>query len=281
VVIEVDFLTPTRVRELAGRFGFKPSKTLGQNFVVDANTVRRIVRLAEVGAGDRVVEVGAGMGTLTLGLAAVAEQVVAIELDRALIPILEEVTGPLGNVEIVHADALEVDYEALCGAAPHRFVSNLPYNIATPLIARILETAECISDLVVTMQAEVGRRLVAGPGSKEYGSLSVLVAYHCASRVAGRVPRKVFWPEPKVDSVVVRMQRRPPPVDVDFTKLMTIVHAAFAQRRKMVRNSIASVLGLPPDEVVGNLEAAGVSPAARAEMLGIEDYARLVETFDL
>lgn len=278
---EVDLLNPTRIRELAGRYGFRPSKALGQNFVVDANTVRRIVRMAEVGAGDKVVEVGAGMGTLTLGLAAATERVIAIELDRGLIPVLEEVVGSLPNVEIVHADALEVDYEALCGGEPHRFVSNLPYNIATPLIARLLETAGCITDFVVTMQAEAGRRLVAGPGSKDYGAVSVLVAYHCAARVVGKVGRKVFWPEPKVDSVVVRMQRRPPPVGVEFSKLMTIVRAAFSQRRKMVRNSIGGALGLPLDEAARNIEAAGVSPAARAESLGIEDFARLAEAFGL
>jgi 16S rRNA (adenine1518-N6/adenine1519-N6)-dimethyltransferase len=270
-------LTATQIRDLARRHDFRPSKALGQNFVVDPNTIRRIVRLAEVSPDDRVLEVGAGVGALTVALAERAASVTAIEIDRHLLPALEEVVGGLSNVEVVGGDAMAMDIGQLLGGREHRLVANLPYNIATPLLAGMLSDQPLLTDFVVMVQREVGERLIAPPGSKAYGGVSVLVAYHCTGRLLGRVPRTVFWPPPTVDSVLVRLTRRPAPVAVDPVPLMRVVHAAFGQRRKTVRNSLASVLGLAPEAVEQAVAAAGLDPGARAETFGLEEFARLTE----
>ncbi|MGH2719046.1 MAG: 16S rRNA (adenine(1518)-N(6)/adenine(1519)-N(6))-dimethyltransferase RsmA [Actinomycetota bacterium] len=273
-------LTATSVRALARRHGFTPSQVLGQNFVVDPNTIRRIVRLAGVQPDDRVLEIGAGVGALTVGLSAEAASVIAVEIDRRVLVALHEVVDPLGNVEVVAGNAMALDLAALLGGVPHRLVANLPYNIATPLIAGVLERVEAVVDLVVMVQREVGERLVAGPGSKAYGAVSVLTAYHCERSLLGRVPPTVFWPVPAVDSVLVRLTRRPPPVAVDPGELMATVHAAFGQRRKTIRNSLSSVLGRPPAVVEPALATAGIDPGARAETLGLEAFARLTVALD-
>lgn len=273
----VSQLTATQIRDLARRHGVRPSQALGQNFVVDPNTVRRIVRLAEVGPQDRVLEIGAGLGALTVVLAEQAASVMAVEIDRRVLPALAEVVGNLGNVEVVAGDAMALDYAGLLGGRPHRLVANLPYNIATPLVADLLAGVPEVVDLVVMVQREAGERLVARPGSKVYGAVSVRVAYHCEARLLGRVPATVFWPVPAVESVLVRLTRRPPPVDVDPAALMTVVHAAFAQRRKTIRNSLASVLHRPPSGVEAALDAAGIEPGARAETVGLEAFAALAK----
>jgi len=270
-------LTATQIRDLARRHGFRPSKALGQNFVIDPNTIRRIVRLAEVGPEDRVVEVGAGVGALTLALAQHAASVTAVEVDRRILPALGEVVGGLVNVEIVGGDAMELDFPGLLGGREHRLVSNLPYNIATPLLASLLSGCPAIGDFVVMVQREVGERLIAPPGSKAYGGVSVLVAYHCSARLLGRIPATVFWPVPTVESVLVRLTRRPAPVPVAPEPLMRVVDAAFAQRRKTVRIALSSVLELPPGEVEKALAAAELDPGARAETFGLEAFARLTE----
>ena len=272
-------LTATQIRDLARRHGFRPSKALGQNFVVDPNTIRRIVRLAEVSADDRVLEVGAGVGALTVALAERAASVTAVEVDRYLLPALEEVAGGFSNVEIVAGDAMEMDLGSLLGGREHRLVANLPYNIATPLLAGMLSDRPEIGDFVVMVQREVGERLIAPPGSKAYGGVSVLVAYHCTARLLGRIPPTVFWPAPTVESVLIRLSRRAPPVAVEPASLMRVVHAAFAQRRKTVRNSLAAGLDLAPDAVERAVAAAGLDPGARAETFGLEDFARLTEAF--
>lgn len=270
-------LTPTAVRDLARRHGIRPSRSLGQNFVIDPNTVRRIVRLAEVHSDEYVVEVGAGLGTLTLGLADVAKHVLAIEIDRRLIPALAEVVGEAVNVEVVEADAMGLDFSGLLKGHPHRFISNLPYNIATPLVAGLLESTPEITDFTIMVQREVGERLAAKPGSKTYGSVSVLVAYHCETRVLGRVPSTVFWPRPKVESVLVGLRRRPSPVDVEYEQLMKVVRASFAQRRKTARNSIAAILDLPAADVAAALAEAEVEPDSRAESLSLQEFARIAK----
>lgn len=269
-------LGPADVRELARRYGVVPSKALGQNFVIDPNTIRRIVRLAEVLPSDRVIEVGAGLGTLTLALAGAARHVIAIELDRRLLPALREVMAGETNVEVVAGDAMELDFAPLVAAGDHRMVANLPYNIATPLIATLLKERPEIVDFVVMVQREAGERFVAKPGSKAYGAVSLLVAYHTEARLLGKVPASVFWPVPRVESLLVRLTRRPPQVDVAGAELMRVVRAAFSQRRKTIRNTLASGLELGVGEVEAALASAGVDPGARAESLGLEEFAELV-----
>lgn len=274
---DVKILTASAARDLARRHAIRPSRALGQNFVIDPNTIRRVVRLAGVIPQDRVVEVGAGLGTLTLGLAEIAERVVAIEVDRRILPALTEVVGGLANVEIVVGDALRLDYRSILGGTAHRFISNLPYNIATPLLTQLLEEVPVIEDFVAMVQREVGERLVASPGSRTYGAVSVLVAFHCEAMMLGRVPATVFWPAPEVESVLVRLVRRPPPVGISSVHLMRVVRAAFSQRRKTVRNALASALGLASADIELSLAAAGVPAAARAESLGIEEFARIAQ----
>jgi 16S rRNA (adenine1518-N6/adenine1519-N6)-dimethyltransferase len=273
-------LTASDVRDLARRHGIRPSKALGQNFVIDPNTIRRIVRLAAVDAEDRVLEVGAGLGTLTLALADTARQVIAVEFDRALLPALEEVLEGVSNVEIVAADAMAIEYGSLLGGLSHRFISNLPFNLATPLLTKLLEEVPQIGDFMVMVQREVGERLVASPGSKVYGSISVLVGYYAEGKVLGRVSPSVFWPAPRVESVLIQLVRRPPPVDVAIEPLMKAARGAFSQRRKTVRNALAAALGRDPDEVEKALKTAEVDPGSRAESLGLEDFARIARAFE-
>jgi 16S rRNA (adenine1518-N6/adenine1519-N6)-dimethyltransferase len=270
-------LTAGDVRRIARSHGIRPSQRLGQNFVIDPNTIRKIVRVADVGPRDRVLEIGAGVGTLTIGLAEKAAEVVAVEFDRALVPALTEVIGPLGNVRLVEADAMRLDYSSILMGRPHRFVSNLPYALAVPLISKLLREQREVTSFVAMVQKEVGERLVAPPGSRTYGAISVLVSYFCLGEVVSRISPTVFWPRPKVWSVLIKLDRRPPPVSVDIETLMKVVTAAFAQRRKTVRNSLASSLPKSPAEVETALQRAEVDPGARAETLGINDFARIAE----
>lgn len=265
------------VRELARRHGIRPSKALGQNFVMDPNTIRRIVRLAEVGPDDRVLEVGAGFGTLTLGLAAVAKEVVAVEFDRSLIPALEEVTSEVPNVRIIEGDAMQLDYEEVLRGGPHTFVSNLPYSLAVPLLTKLLEEVPAIPKFVATVQREVGERLVARPGIKSYAAVSVLIDYYCARRTLGKVSPNVFWPKPNVWSVIVELVRQPPPVRMPISELMPLVWGAFSQRRKTIRNSLAAWSGRPTSEMETLLREVEIDPGVRAERLSIQDFARIAE----
>lgn len=275
---EPRLLTATAVRDLARRHGIHPSRALGQHFVIDPNTIRRVVRLAGLTHADNVLEVGAGLGTLTLGLAGAVASVTAVEIDRAVLPALEEVAGGLPNVRIVAGDAMALDWSSLLGVEgeePRRMVSNLPYNIATPLLATMLEEVPQIEDFVVMVQREAGERLVAGPGSKAYGAVSVLVALHAEAALLGAVPRTVFWPQPGVDSVLLRITRRPSPVSVPGEPLMRVVRASFSHRRKTLRNALSTALGRNVAEIEEALRAAGVDPGARAEALALEDFARI------
>lgn len=262
---------------MARRHDIHPTKALGQNFVIDQNTIRRIVRLAEVEKTDRIIEVGAGVGTLTLALADAGAHVTAIELDRQLIPALTEVLAGLNNVEVVVADAMKVDYSSMVKDGECRLVSNLPYNIATPLIATLLEEVPRITDFVAMVQREAAERFVAPPGSKTYGAVSLLIAYHCEAKLLGKVPASVFWPAPKVESLIVRLTRRPAPVEVSCEELMRVVRAAFGQRRKTVRNSLAAVLECPVARVEEALVRAGIDPDTRAESLGLQEFAALTK----
>jgi 16S rRNA (adenine1518-N6/adenine1519-N6)-dimethyltransferase len=270
--------TASEIRALARKYDVKPSKSLGQNFVIDPNTIRRIVRLAKVSSEDNVIEVGAGFGSLTMELASSARRVRAIEFDRKLVKALSETVGSFENVEIQYGDALKLDYSKLLGGREHRFISNLPFNIGTPLVAKLLEGTPEITDFVVLVQREVGERLVASPGSKTYGGVSVLVRYHCNTDILGKVPGTVFWPSPKVESILVHLVRRPPPFETPSSELMKIVRAAFSQRRKTLVNSLTSGLELEAEHVRGALSSAGLSEQARAEELSVEDFDRLARS---
>lgn len=254
-----------RLREVLAAHGVRPTKTLGQNFVIDPNTIRKVLEVARVSPEDTVLEIGAGAGSLTLGLAAATRHVIAVEVDPGLIEALGETLAGVDNVEVVEADALSIP---LGGIEATKLVANLPYNIAVPVVMRVLEEAPRISELVVMTQREVGERLVAGPGSKIYGQVSVLVAYFGQATLAAKISRRAFWPVPNVDSVLVRIARAERS-DVPPETLFPLVKGAFAQRRKTLRNNLVPPAGRTPEEV---LAAAGVDPGARAEQLALEDF---------
>jgi 16S rRNA (adenine1518-N6/adenine1519-N6)-dimethyltransferase len=266
-------LTPAEVRDLATRLGVRPTKTLGQNFVHDGNTIRRIVRAASLDASDVVVEVGPGLGSLTLGLLDAAARVVAVELDPVLAAALPGTVAERsdGDLAVVTGDALRV--EALPGPEPTALVANLPYNVAVPVLLTMLERFPSIRHGLVMVQQEVADRLTAGPGSKVYGIPSVKLAWHAAARQAGSVPRSVFWPVPNVDSGLVAFTRREPP-EGDRAAVFAVVDAAFAQRRKTLRAALAGWAGSPAAAEAA-LRAAGVDPGLRGEALGVEEFARV------
>ncbi|HET6951447.1 MAG TPA: 16S rRNA (adenine(1518)-N(6)/adenine(1519)-N(6))-dimethyltransferase RsmA [Acidimicrobiales bacterium] len=268
-------LSPRQVRDLLDEYGLAPSRALGQHFVVDPNTVRRIARLAGVGPGDRVVEIGPGLGSLTLALAETGAAVTAVEVDRHLLPALHRVVDPVG-VRVVQGDALRLDWDEVLGPAgsgpPWALVANLPYNVATPLVLDLLAGVPAIDRMLVMVQREVGERLAARPGDKAYGIPSVKVAYRAEAEVVGRVPPTVFVPPPRVESVLVRLRRLPePPVDADPDLLFRLVEAGFGQRRKMLRRSLAGLVE------PAAFAAAGVRPEARAEELDLRAWSRLAD----
>ena len=258
------------IKSLLARHGVTPTRRLGQNFLTDPNLVARIVRTAGVGAGDNVVEVGAGTGTLTKALAATGATVVAYEVDTRLVPLLEETLGGL-TVELRAEDVTEVDLAAALGPGEWTMVANLPYNVGTPLILDVLRTTPQITTLVVMVQREVADRLVARPGSKAYGLPSVITAIHTSAEIAFPVPPEVFYPVPEVDSAVVRMSRQVPPSCADAA--IELAGAAFRQRRKMLRRSLQHVL----EDSVATLAAAAISETARPEELSPADFVRLAE----
>ena len=271
-------------RELLDSNGLSPNRSLGQHFVVDPNTVRRIARLAGVGPGDNVIEVGAGLGALTLALAETGAAVTAVEIDRGLVPLLRRLVEPAA-VTVVEGDAMALDWHALLGdapgpgsggrSAPWVLVANLPYNVATPLIADLLRDVPAIARMLVMVQREAGERLVAGPGDSAYGGVSVRVAYWAEAAIVGRVPASVFLPRPDVESVLVELRRRTEPAlgpEVDRARLFALITAGFGQRRKMLRRSLA---GLVDAEA---FVAAEVRPEARAEELDLAAWARLARS---
>ncbi len=284
---------PADIHDLLEANDLRPSRALGQNFVADGNTVRRIVKLAGVTEGRRVVEIGAGLGSLTLALAEAGADVTAVEIDRHVLPVLRTQVEPLG-VRVVEADALVLDWSELLsegGAAGHdqepwALVANLPYNVAVPLVIRVLEEAPDVSSLLVMVQREVGERLAASAGQEAYGAVSVKVAYWATAKVVGRVPASVFIPRPRVESVLVRLDRHPGvvpsrpgrgreggapvgPGDPTYDRLFAVVRGGFAHRRKMLRRSLD---GLVTPEA---FEVTGVRATDRAEDLSLGQWERL------
>lgn len=289
----MDYLTSSSIRALCDRFGIAPKKSLGQNFLADPNTARRIAALADVGPGDAVLEIGPGLGSLTVALVERGAHVRAVELDARVAAALREVLGLESGVDVRVADALHTPLEPLLsdpppgatrgraegaeGAAGWTCVSNLPYNVAVPVVVRLLEEAPEIERMVVLVQREVGERLAAGPGDGQYGAVSVKVAYYSEASLLGVVPPTVFVPRPKVESILVGLVRRAdPPVTVpDVPALFSLVRAGFAQRRKMLRRSLQPALGARTEAVLAD---AGVAPTARAENLGLEEWAAVARS---
>jgi 16S rRNA (adenine1518-N6/adenine1519-N6)-dimethyltransferase len=273
-------LAPADVRRLATALGVRPTKRLGQNFVTDANTVRRIVATAALSGDDVVLEVGPGLGSLTLGLLPAVAHVVAVEIDPVLaaeLPRTVATRQPAASarLSVVTADALSL--RELPGPAPTALVANLPYNVAVPVVLHLLESVPTIERGLVMVQAEVADRVVAPPGSRTYGVPTVKIAWWAAATRAGAVPRSVFWPVPNVDSALVRLERRPPPrTSATRAEVFAVVDAAFAQRRKSLRAALAGWAGSPAlaEEA---LRAAGVEPSTRGEALDVTTFARLAE----
>ena len=275
---EPALLGAAEVREIAARLGVRPTKTLGQNFVIDPNTVRRIVRTAAVGPADHVVEVGPGLGSLTLGLLVEVAAVTAVEVDPVLAAELPAtaarfVPAYADRLTVVTGDALRLD--SLPGPPPTALVANLPYNVSVPVLLHVLELFPSIRRLLVMVQSEVADRLAAPPGSRTYGVPSVKAAWYADVRRAGAVGRRVFWPAPNVDSGLVAMDRREPPAtSATRAEVFALVDAAFAQRRKTLRAALAGWAGSSAAAEAA-LRAAGIDPSLRGEAITVEDFARL------
>ncbi|MGH1561863.1 16S rRNA (adenine(1518)-N(6)/adenine(1519)-N(6))-dimethyltransferase RsmA [Mumia sp. DW29H23] len=279
---DVRLLGPGDVRALAEELDVVPTKKRGQNFVIDANTVRRIVRAAEVGPDDVVLEVGPGLGSLTLALLDEVRHVVAVEIDERLAQALPSTIATFapsrtGDVDVLHADALQV--RDLPGPAPTALVANLPYNVSVPVLLHLFEQVPTIERGLVMVQAEVADRLTAGPGSRTYGVPSVKASWYADVRPAGRVGRTVFWPAPNVDSGLVAWTRREPPAGADRRRVFAVVDAAFAQRRKTLRAALAGIAG-GADRAEAALHAAGISPQERGEQLDLAAYVRIAVALD-
>lgn len=275
-------LGPGDVRALADRLGLRPSKQRGQNFVVDPNTVRRVARLAGVGAADTVLEVGPGLGSLTLALldaTAPDGSVVAVEVDRRLaaeLPatVAERAPASAGRLHVVTDDALRLG--SVPGPAPTALVANLPYNVAVPVLLHLFALLPTVRRALVMVQAEVADRLVAGPGSRTYGVPSVKTAWYGTASLAGRVSRSVFWPAPHVDSALVAWRRHDAERPGDRDRVFGVVDAAFAQRRKTLRSTLAALAGSPA-AAERALRAAGVDPGARGEQLDVDAFVRVAD----
>ena len=268
------------VRALAAGLGIRPTKKLGQNFVVDANTVRRIVRESAVADDDVVLEVGPGLGSLTLALLGVAARVTAVEIDEVLaaaLPqtVVERAPSAASRLDVVRADALRID--RLPGPSPTTLVANLPYNVAVPVVLHVLQTFTTIGSALVMVQAEVADRMAAPPGSRTYGVPSAKIAWYAQAQRAGTIGRGVFWPVPNVDSALVRLARRAPPATTATREeVFTVVDAAFGQRRKSLRAALSGWAGSPAAAEQA-LRNAGIDPGARGESLDIAAFARLAE----
>ena len=279
--MSASLLGANEIRELAAELDVTPTKKLGQNFVHDPGTVRRIVQTAKVKQGEHILEVGPGLGSLTLGLLETGASVTAIEIDERLAARLPQTAAehaPGAQLDVIVSDALQVQDVP---GEPVALVANLPYNVSVPVLLHLLERLPSLERGVVMVQAEVGERIVAGPGSKVYGSPSVKAAWYGTWSSAGLVGRKVFWPVPNVDSILISYTERDTPRGSEELrrKVFRIVDAAFGQRRKMLRQALSPLLGENAAATSLVLEASGIDPTSRGETVGIDDYVRLAEAW--
>ena len=274
---------PSQTAAVMRRFGWRFIRDLGQNFLIDANVLRKIVDAAALRPDDIVLEVGTGIGTLTEALAAKAAYVVSVEIDRRLLPILAETLAGLDNVKILPQDAMAVtaDQLEIDGGRPAKMVANLPYNIAAPVILKYFAGLPSIKSMVVMVQREIAERIMAEPGTKDYSAFTVKLRYFAGAQWLQAVSRRVFVPPPKVDSAIIKLTRwEKAPVEVGPERLFAVVTAGFSQRRKMLVNALAtSALGVTKDRAAAALEAAGVPPNARAEELSLAEFASLANYF--
>lgn len=273
---------PSTIKDIKERYGFKLSKSLGQNFLTDKNIIDRIIGSAEIGPDDLVIEIGPGIGVITREAAETAKKVIAVEIDKNLIPILKETLSDVDNVEIVNQDILKTDVNQLIAnqgdsISGVKIIGNLPYYITTPIIMKLLEDGVMADSITVMMQKEVADRIKASPGTKAYGALSVAVQYYCTVEGVVNVPKEVFVPQPKVDSTVLRLSiREEAPVKLSDREIFfRCVKAGFGQRRKTLLNSLMGIEGITKEEVKEALDAAGIDSARRAETLDLEEFAKL------
>ena len=272
--------SPSQVREVLDRYGFTFSKGLGQNFLIDGNIVRKIVRSADIGKDDYVLEIGPGMGTLTEELALNAKKVIALEIDERLRPVLAETLDPYDNVEVVYGDVLKLPLreiiEEKCGGQPVKVVANLPYYVTTPIIGRLIEENLPLKSISVMVQKEVADRMAAKPHTKDYGSLTLFVGFYTEPQIMMKVPKTVFMPQPKIDSSVIRLNVKEDLPDTNRDSYFKLVRAAFSKRRKTLINAL-STYGLEADkeEIREALRRAGIEETVRGEDLHMDDYIRL------
>lgn len=267
-----------RIRE---KHGFRHSKSLGQNFLSDIHIIEEIVDGSDIGPEDLVIEIGPGMGVLTAAAAERAAKVIAIEIDKNLIPILEETLAEYDNIEVINADIMKTDLTEIINTAGAggsvRIIGNLPYYITTPIIMKLLEERVPADSITIMMQKEVAERIKASPGGRDYGALTVAVDFYCTVQHIADAPKEVFVPRPKVDSTVIRLDlRKECPVELSDEKaFFETVKGGFGQRRKTLLNSLTGVCGLPKTDIAEALEAAGIDPKRRAETLSIEEFANV------
>ena len=277
--------SPATIKDIRERYGFRLTKSLGQNFLTDKNIIDNIIEASNIGENDLVIEIGPGIGVITKEAAAKAGSVIAVEIDKNLIPILQESLADETNVKIINRDILKTDLTAVIEEEKKNFpqmesvriIGNLPYYITTPIIMKLLEDGVPADSITVMMQKEVADRIKAAPGNKERGALSVAVQYYCQVVKVTDVPKEVFVPAPKVDSTVLRLDiRKEKPVELKDDKLFfKAVKSGFAQRRKTLLNSLASGTGLGKDKIGQILEEAGIDPGRRAETLDIDEFAKI------
>ena len=273
---------PSTIRDIKERYGFKLSKSLGQNFLTDKNIIDEIIESAQIGPEDLVMEIGPGIGVITMEAAEKVKKVIAVEIDKNLIPILKETLKDYDNVEIINKDILKTDVNGLIDGCKEKFagvkiLGNLPYYITTPIIMKLLEDGVKADSITIMMQKEVADRIKALPETKAYGALSVAVQYYCTAEAVVNVPKEVFMPQPKVDSTVLRLciRKEKPVILEDRDMFFRCVKAGFGQRRKTLLNSLMGIDNITKDIVRDALEKAGIDPSRRAETLNLEEFAKL------